>query len=77
MLTDSNAIDIYADGICKDVSRHLKRRGVEVKSKEGNVKKSKDRMGWEVSFPQGKAKVDYNFRNNEWFVRKWEQTEEG
>jgi hypothetical protein len=75
MLKDPNAIDVYADGICKDISKHLKRRGVKVKSKEGTVKKSERRMGWEVRFPEGTAKVDYNARNREWFVAKWEQND--
>ena len=76
MITNRSEIDIYADGICKDISKHLKRQGVEVKSKEGDVKKSKTRMGWEVKFPQGTANVDYNARNKEWFVAKWQQKEE-
>ncbi len=72
MLKDRNAIDVYADGICKDISRGLKKRGIKVKSKEGEVKKAQG-MGWEVHFPEGTAKVDYNIKNREWFVRKWGQ----
>jgi len=64
-------IDPYSDGICSNIKRGLKRRGVAVDSKEGVVRKSSTGLGWEVRFPQGVAQVYYADRSKEWHISKW------
>jgi hypothetical protein len=64
-------IDPYTDGICSNIKRSLKKRGVAVDSKEGVVRKSSTGMGWEVRFPEGTAEVYFTGRSKEWEISKW------
>lgn len=65
--------DPYYDGAAKDISRNLKKRGIDVKSKDLLLRKDKDGVGWEAVCEKGTVKVHYAPRGKrgEWEVDKW------